>query len=82
VRQRDSQCRGQVADFFEAAGPEAMWPSAVSVGLAGRARLERGDVAGPSLAPLYVQRSEAELLWEARQTIAKPRESTITIGGI
>jgi tRNA threonylcarbamoyladenosine biosynthesis protein TsaB len=45
---------------------EAMWPSAVSVGLAGYRRLLRGDLAGPSPVPMYVQRAEAEIVWEAR----------------
>lgn len=40
---------------------EAMAASAVSVGLAGLARLARGEVAGQGLSPRYVQRAEAEL---------------------
>ncbi len=39
-------------------------PSAVSVGLAGMARLMRGEQAGVGIAPLYVQRSEAELKFD------------------
>ncbi|MBI4401888.1 MAG: tRNA (adenosine(37)-N6)-threonylcarbamoyltransferase complex dimerization subunit type 1 TsaB [Nitrospirae bacterium] len=43
------------------ASREAMAASAVSVGLAGLARLARGDAAGQGLSPRYVQRAEAEL---------------------
>ncbi len=39
-------------------------PSAVSIGLAGLAKLRRGEVAGQGVAPLYVQRSEAELKFD------------------
>lgn len=44
-----------------AAPADAAGPSAVSVGLAGLAMLERGEVAGLGVAPRYVQRAEAEL---------------------
>ncbi|OQW62673.1 MAG: hypothetical protein A4S17_01410 [Proteobacteria bacterium HN_bin10] len=63
VRHRDL-----LAPLFERQGircaeaeASAMTASAVSVGLAGLERLRRGDLAGPSLAPLYVQRPEAEV---------------------
>lgn len=39
-------------------------PSAVMVGLAGIERLRRGEVAGDLIAPLYVQRPEAEIRYE------------------
>jgi tRNA threonylcarbamoyladenosine biosynthesis protein TsaB len=39
-------------------------PSAVSIGLAGLARLRRGEYAGVGISPLYVQRPEAELKYE------------------
>ncbi len=39
----------------------AMAPSAVSVGLAGLSMLARGEQAGPSLSPRYIQQAEAEL---------------------
>lgn len=39
-------------------------PSAVAVGLAGIERLRRGDVARDPVAPLYVQRTEAEIRYE------------------
>ncbi|MEQ1794706.1 MAG: tRNA (adenosine(37)-N6)-threonylcarbamoyltransferase complex dimerization subunit type 1 TsaB [Nitrospira sp.] len=39
-------------------------PSAVTVGLAGIERLRRGEVAGDQVAPLYVQRTEAEIRYE------------------
>jgi tRNA threonylcarbamoyladenosine biosynthesis protein TsaB len=50
------------------APPEALHPSAVSVGRAGAERLRRGEVAGPGLSPRYVQRAEAEVVWERRGT--------------
>lgn len=50
----------------EQASPEAMAVSAVSVGLAGLERLARGDRASQGVAPLYVQRAEAEVAWERR----------------
>ena len=40
-------------------------PSAVAVGTLGLEKLRQGDVAGDSVAPLYVQRAEAELKYEA-----------------
>jgi tRNA threonylcarbamoyladenosine biosynthesis protein TsaB len=43
---------------------QVMKPSAVSVGLAGIARLQRGERASLGVSPLYVQRSEAELKYE------------------
>jgi len=43
----------------------AMKPSAVSIGLAGIERLRRGEVAGAGIGPLYVQRTAAELTYEA-----------------
>ena len=43
---------------------EAPRPSAVTVGLAGIDRLRRGEVAGDRIAPLYVQRPEAEIRYE------------------
>jgi tRNA threonylcarbamoyladenosine biosynthesis protein TsaB len=46
--------------------PGATAPSAVAVGMAGLDRLTRGLVAPPGLAPLYVQRAEADLAWERR----------------
>ncbi len=39
-------------------------PSAVSVGLVGIGKLQRGEQAGLTVSPLYVQRSEAELKYE------------------
>ena len=39
-------------------------PSAVSVATLGMRRLRRGDIAGDHVAPLYVQRTEAELNYE------------------
>jgi tRNA threonylcarbamoyladenosine biosynthesis protein TsaB len=40
-------------------------PSAVAVGMLGLEKLRQVDVAGDSVAPLYVQRAEAELKYEA-----------------
>jgi tRNA threonylcarbamoyladenosine biosynthesis protein TsaB len=39
-------------------------PSAVSVGLLGMERIRRGEIAGTQVAPLYVQRAEAEIQYE------------------
>lgn len=61
--------KAHVIDAREAP-PEAMHPSAVSVGLAGLERLRRGDVAGQGLAPRYVQRAEAEVVWERRGPVS------------
>lgn len=43
---------------------EASRPSAVTVGQAGIERLRRGEMAGDQVAPLYVQRTEAEIRYE------------------
>jgi tRNA threonylcarbamoyladenosine biosynthesis protein TsaB len=43
---------------------DRMRPSAVSIGMAGIARLLRGERAGIGVSPLYVQRPEAELKYE------------------
>lgn len=43
---------------------EALRPSAVTVGLAGIERLRRGEIAGDQVAPLYVQRTEAEIRYD------------------
>lgn len=50
------------ASITEAA--EQMRPSAVSIGMAGLVRLSRGELAGPGISPLYIQRPEAELKYE------------------
>jgi tRNA threonylcarbamoyladenosine biosynthesis protein TsaB len=42
----------------------AMRPSAVSVGLAARERFARNEFAGEGIAPLYVQRPEADIVYE------------------
>jgi tRNA threonylcarbamoyladenosine biosynthesis protein TsaB len=39
-------------------------PSAISIGMAGIARLRRGERAGVGISPLYVQRPEAEIKYE------------------
>lgn len=54
----------------EEAPPEHTRPSAVSVGRAGAERLRRGEVAGPGLSPRYVQRAEAEVVWERRGAVS------------
>ncbi len=43
---------------------QAMCPSAVSVGLAARERFARRELAGNGIAPLYVQRAEADIKYE------------------
>jgi tRNA threonylcarbamoyladenosine biosynthesis protein TsaB len=45
---------------------DVMVASAVSVGLAGMDLLAQGLVAGPGLSPRYIQRAEAEVVWERR----------------
>lgn len=48
-----------------AVGSEDLFtPSAVSVARLGMARLQRGEIAGEVVAPLYVQRAEAEIQYE------------------
>ena len=47
---------------------QARCTSAASVGRAGLRMLERGEVAPIGIAPRYVQRTEAEALWERRVT--------------
>ena len=49
---------------------EQQRPSGVSVGLAGRQRLEAGQVAGPELVPRYVQRTEAEVKFDEQQGVS------------
>jgi len=44
--------------------PRQMKPSAISIGLAGMAKLRRGEQAGVGVSPLYVQRPEAEVKYE------------------
>jgi len=66
LRQRFAERGQEVGE----APPEAMAVSAVSVGLAGQERLMRGELAGQGLAPLYVQRTEAEIAWERRASAA------------
>jgi tRNA threonylcarbamoyladenosine biosynthesis protein TsaB len=53
---------GRTAIITEAT--EGMRASAVSVGLAGIVRLNRGEQAGLGIGPLYIQRPEAELKYE------------------
>jgi tRNA threonylcarbamoyladenosine biosynthesis protein TsaB len=49
-----------------ASGPASgVQPSAIAVGMLGLEKLRKGEVAGLSVAPLYVQRAEAELKYEA-----------------
>jgi tRNA threonylcarbamoyladenosine biosynthesis protein TsaB len=45
-------------------------PSAVSVGLAARQLLNGGQIAGPALVPRYVQRTEAEVQFDAQQGLS------------
>ena len=55
---------------------EAMRPSAVSVGRAGTERIRRGEIAGQGLAPRYVQRAEAEVMWERRGAVSPVAKAT------
>jgi len=53
------------ASIAVSVGPEdAAKPSAVNVALLGMQRLQRGEIAGHQIAPLYVQRAEAEVHYE------------------
>jgi tRNA threonylcarbamoyladenosine biosynthesis protein TsaB len=62
----ESEFRSAFPDHVAvSAGPEeATKPTAVSVAQLGMQRLQRGEVAGDRVAPLYVQRAEAELKYE------------------
>jgi tRNA threonylcarbamoyladenosine biosynthesis protein TsaB len=68
------QNRKELSRLLEGRGaeapPGAMRPSAVSVGRAGAERIRRGEVAGQGLAPRYVQRAEAEIVWERRGAVS------------
>jgi tRNA threonylcarbamoyladenosine biosynthesis protein TsaB len=52
-------------DIREAA-PGLMTASAVAIGVLGAERLARGERAGTTVTPRYIQRPEAEVRWEAR----------------
>jgi len=56
------QARGRSVAIIEA--QEHVRPSAISIGMAGIARLRRGERAGVGISPLYVQRPEAEIKYE------------------
>ena len=71
------ECLGTRAGDACEAPPGAMAASAVGVGLAGCARLRRGDHAPAEVAPRYVQRSQAELDWERRQRSDSSRGSAV-----
>ena len=55
---------GGRAGLVTEAPQDAMRPSAVSVGLAARERFARNEFAGGGIAPLYVQRAEADIVYE------------------
>ncbi len=66
-----------IREAFDAAGgqiqevrSEQHRPSAVSVGLAGRQLLNGGQIAGQALVPRYVQRTEAEVQFDAQQGLS------------
>lgn len=69
------------AGWLRDARPEAMRPSAVSVGRAGLRRLGRGEVQPVGVAPLYVQRSEAELNWERARAGTNGPSRDAPLGG-
>ena len=62
----ESEIRSALASFCSiSVGPAAAAkPSAAAVGMLGRQRLQRGEIAGVEVSPLYVQRAEAELKYE------------------
>jgi tRNA threonylcarbamoyladenosine biosynthesis protein TsaB len=55
---------GPRAGLVREASPDAMCASAVSLGLAARERFAQKEFAGSGIAPLYVQRTEAEIKFE------------------
>ena len=66
IRQAVEAVCGRVQEV----GPEQQRPSAVSVGLAGRLRLENGQAADQDLVPRYVQRTEAEVKFDEQQGLS------------
>ncbi|MGQ0812428.1 MAG: tRNA (adenosine(37)-N6)-threonylcarbamoyltransferase complex dimerization subunit type 1 TsaB [Nitrospiraceae bacterium] len=65
------RCVGERSELL-IESPSSRAPSAVSVGLAGVKRLVKGEIAGIGVAPLYVQRSEAELNYDRGAAMASP----------
>jgi tRNA threonylcarbamoyladenosine biosynthesis protein TsaB len=62
----EARIRAQVAPsvLFHLAPQGCERPSAVAVGFLGLRKLRAGEVAGGSVVPLYVQRAEAEIVYE------------------
>ncbi|ULA58436.1 MAG: putative Inactive -like of metal-dependent protease, molecular chaperone [Nitrospira sp.] len=59
-----------VGGHVREANQEAHRPSAVSVGLTGRQRLDGGQIAEQELVPRYVQRTEAEVKFDDQQGLS------------
>ena len=66
IRQAIEAVGGQV----EEVAPEQQRPSAISIGLAGRMRLETNQEPGEELVPRYVQRTEAEVKFDELQGVS------------
>lgn len=59
----------ELGDAAQVAPPGALLPRAWAVARVGEAQAQRGEQVEPdALAPLYLRRSEAETLWEARKS--------------
>lgn len=61
----ESELRAALAPSVSVTVAPLVQPSAVAVGILGLEKLRQGDVAGAAVAPLYVQRAEAEIKYEA-----------------
>ncbi|GAB1721678.1 MAG: tRNA (adenosine(37)-N6)-threonylcarbamoyltransferase complex dimerization subunit type 1 TsaB [Nitrospira sp. CR1.1] len=66
IREAVESAGGQILEV----SPEQQHPSAVSVGLAGRQRLDEGELAEQELVPRYVQRTEAEVKFDEQQGVS------------
>lgn len=66
IRQAIESVGGKIQEV----APERQRPSAVSVALAARRRLESGPLPEVNLVPLYVQRTEAEIKFDEQQGVS------------
>ena len=66
IRQAIEDIGGHVLEV----APEQQRPSAMSIGLAGRLRLETNQGPGEELVPRYVQRTEAEVKFDEQQGVS------------
>lgn len=61
-----------VGDLAIGGSPDFMNPFAYQVGLASLSYFQTGKLAGPCVAPHYVQRAEAEIRWDATRRQGAP----------